>query len=49
MDPFCGSGTTGEETIKLGRKFIGIDVKPENVEMSIKRQAGVLIKEDGKC
>lgn len=28
MDPFCGSGTTGVEAIRLGRKFVGIDNNP---------------------
>ena len=26
LDPFCGSGTTGVEAVRFGRKFIGIDV-----------------------
>ncbi|WP_052723509.1 DNA methyltransferase [Acinetobacter radioresistens] len=28
LDPFCGSGTTGGEAIRLNRKFIGIDTNP---------------------
>lgn len=28
LDPFCGSGTTGLEAVRLGRKFIGIDTNP---------------------
>lgn len=28
LDPFCGSGTTGVEAIRLGRKFVGIDNNP---------------------
>ncbi|MFD2406840.1 DNA methyltransferase [Azorhizophilus paspali] len=28
MDPFCGSGTTGVEAIRLGWKFIGVDNSP---------------------
>ena len=28
LDPFCGTATTGVESIRLGRRFIGIDVNP---------------------
>lgn len=28
LDPFCGSGTTGIEALRLGNKFIGIDTNP---------------------
>lgn len=28
LDPFCGSGTTGVEAIRLNRCFIGIDTNP---------------------
>lgn len=28
LDPFCGSGTTGAEAVRLGREFIGIDTNP---------------------
>ena len=37
LDPFCGSGTTGVETMRFGRKFIGIDVSEEYLEISKKR------------
>ena len=28
LDPFCGTGATGVEAIRLGRRFIGIDINP---------------------
>lgn len=28
LDPFCGSGTSGVEAIRLGRRFMGIDINP---------------------
>jgi len=28
LDPFCGTATAGVESIRLGRRFIGIDVNP---------------------
>lgn len=37
LDPFCGSGTTGVEGVKYGRKFIGIDVSEEYMKISKKR------------
>ena len=37
LDPFCGSGTTGVEAVRFGRKFIGIDVSEEYLEISKKR------------
>ena len=36
IDPFCGSGTTGVEALKLGRKFIGIEIAQEYFDMSMK-------------
>jgi DNA modification methylase len=37
FDPFSGSGTTGLVAVKLGRKYIGIELNPEYAEMSIRR------------
>ena len=37
LDPFCGSGTTGVEALRYGRKFIGIDVSEEYMEISKRR------------
>lgn len=34
LDPFNGSGTTGVEAVRLGRKFIGIDTNPVALLMS---------------
>ena len=42
LDPFCGSGTTGVEAVRYGRKFIGIDVSEEYMEISKKRLEKVL-------
>ncbi len=37
LDPFCGSGTTGEVALKHRRKFIGIELNPEYVKLAEKR------------
>ena len=37
LDPFMGSGTTGVACVKLGRKFIGIEIEPKYFEISCKR------------
>ncbi len=37
LDPFCGSGTTGVEAISQKRKFIGIDINKEYLEITKKR------------
>jgi len=37
LDPFCGSGTTGVVCALLGRKFIGIDLDAEFLELSKNR------------
>jgi len=36
-DPFMGSGTTGKVAAGHGRRFIGIDLKPENIPMATRR------------
>ena len=43
LDPFSGSGTTGEAARKLGRRYVGIDLNPAYHDLAIKRFAqGVL-------
>ena len=37
LDPFVGSGTTAVAAKKLGRKFIGIDINREYIEIALKR------------
>ncbi len=37
LDPFMGSGTTGVACVKLGRKFIGIEIDPGYFEIAKKR------------
>jgi hypothetical protein len=36
-DPFCGSGTTGAVAVRHGRRFLGCDVRPSQVELSCER------------
>ncbi len=35
LDPFSGSGTTGEQALLLGRKYVGIDVNREYLDLSL--------------
>ena len=37
LDPFMGSGTTGVACVKLGRKFIGIEIEPKYFAIACKR------------
>jgi site-specific DNA-methyltransferase (adenine-specific) len=37
LDPFCGSGTTGEVALKLGRSFIGVDIYKSFLSMTEER------------
>ena len=43
LDPFCGTGTTGEVAIRLGRSFIGIDLYEEYCQMSRERCEDTLL------
>ena len=37
LDPFVGSGTTGVACVKLGRKFIGIELEEKYFDIACKR------------
>lgn len=37
LDPFMGSGTTGVACIRLGRKFIGIEIEPRYFDIACRR------------
>ena len=37
LDPFTGSSTTGLAAVKHGRKFVGIDLEKEYLDLSVKR------------
>ena len=37
LDPWMGSGTTGEASVSLGRRFIGFDISEEYIEVSHNR------------
>jgi DNA modification methylase len=34
LDPFCGTATTGEVAIKLGRNFVGIELYDEYAQIA---------------
>ena len=37
LDPFMGSGTTGVAALKLGRRFIGIEIEPKYFDIACRR------------
>jgi site-specific DNA-methyltransferase (adenine-specific) len=37
LDPMCGSGTVGKMALTMGRKFIGIDISAEYIEIAKNR------------
>lgn len=40
LDPFVGSGTTGQVAVQLGRSFIGIELKPAYADLARARIGG---------
>jgi DNA modification methylase len=42
LDPFAGSGTTGEVALKMGRSFIGIDLYAKHADMAEQRCAATM-------
>lgn len=41
LDPFCGSGTTGVAALQLGRRFVGIDISGEYLQIALRRIRGI--------
>lgn len=37
LDPFCGSGTTGVACLRLGRRFVGIELDPKYADVARER------------
>ncbi len=46
LDPFMGSGTTGVACVKLGRKFIGIEIDEGYFNIACKRIADAVARPD---
>jgi hypothetical protein len=46
LDPFMGSGTTGVAAVKLGRKFIGIEIEPKYFDIACRRISDALKQPD---
>jgi len=46
LDPFMGSGTTGVAAVKLGRKFIGIEIEPKYFDIACRRIEDALRRPD---
>jgi len=46
LDPFMGSGTTGVAAVKLGRKFIGIEIEPKYFDIACRRIGEALKQPD---
>ncbi len=46
LDPFMGSGTTGVAAVKLGRKFIGIEIDPGYFDIACRRISDALARPD---
>jgi DNA modification methylase len=44
LDPFIGSGTTGLVALKLGRRFVGIELNPSYLQIAESRLNGDLIR-----
>lgn len=46
LDPLMGSGTTGVAAVKLGRRFIGIEIEPKYFDIAVRRISEALKQPD---
>jgi site-specific DNA-methyltransferase (cytosine-N4-specific) len=47
LDPFSGSGTTGLAATKCGRRYVGIDLSREYLDLSLRTRLGQTALLDG--
>jgi site-specific DNA-methyltransferase (cytosine-N4-specific) len=47
LDPFSGSGTTGLAATKLGRRYVGIDLNAEYLDLSLRTRLAQTALLDG--
>jgi DNA modification methylase len=45
LDPFIGSGTTGVVALDLGRRFVGIELNPQYMDIAERRLNGIVTRE----
>ena len=48
LDPFMGSCTTGVACVKLGRRFIGIELDPEYFDIAVRRIEHAIAERDAE-
>ena len=46
LDPFMGSGTTGVACVKLGRKFIGVEIEERYFDIACRRIEDAVARPD---
>ncbi len=46
LDPFMGSGTTGVAAVKLGRRFVGIEIESKHFDTACRRISDALKQPD---
>lgn len=45
LDPFIGSGTTGKVAVRMGRRFVGIELNPDYVAIAERRLTGQVTRD----
>ena len=48
IDPFMGSGTTGVACVKLGRRFIGIELDADYFDIAVRRIENAIAERDAE-
>jgi site-specific DNA-methyltransferase (adenine-specific) len=46
LDPFCGSSTTGFSAVLLNRKYVGIELEDEYLQLSVNRLKEAVAKKE---